>query len=213
MFTGIVEEIGTVKDVRISGGAKRLTVRCEEIVKDLKIDDSIAVDGVCLTTISISGPKFQVEAVEETIRKTNLSRISSGAQVNLERSLRFSDRLGGHLVQGHVDGVGQVSAIGNQAGGILLSVLIPARLANYVIAEGSITINGVSLTVARLAGAEVTISLIPHTLAKTNLGTLKIGDQVNIEVDLIAKYVEKLLGCSEQTEVTENWLRKAGYDN
>ncbi len=150
--------------------------------------------------------------MEETLRKSTLGGIKRDDTVNLELSLRFSDRMGGHLVQGHVDGVGEVTAVQPQRGGTLLSVKLPDRLMKYVISEGSIAIEGVSLTVARLKGNLVTISLIPHTLKKTTLSELQVGDRVNIEVDLIGKYVENLLSKPEESRLSEEWLQKMGYE-
>jgi riboflavin synthase len=211
MFTGLIEEKGVVREIEARNGALRFDIAGRRVLEDLKIDDSISVNGVCLTTISVSGQQFSVEAVEETLKKTTLSELKQGARVNLERALRFSDRLGGHLVQGHVDGVGQVTSMQNQEGAVLLSIRIPESLARYVISEGSISVNGVSLTVARLQGNQATIALIPHTLEMTNLGDLEAGAGVNIEGDLIGKYVEKLLGQKHESNITEKWLQKAGY--
>ncbi|MFQ5864446.1 MAG: riboflavin synthase [bacterium] len=211
MFTGIIEETGIVEDVRERRAALRLTLSAHEVLPDMKVDDSIAVSGVCLTVINISNSAFQVEAVAETLRKTTLGALQKGAGVNLERSLRLSDRLSGHLVQGHVDGVGKVVGAQTQPGGRLLSVEVPKNLMRYVISEGSIAIDGVSLTVARLSENVITISLIPHTLNKTTLGHLKAGDKVNIEVDLIGKYVERMLSMPEQSKISEEWLQEIGY--
>jgi riboflavin synthase len=211
MFTGIIEETGLVKDVKAQRGALLLTLAAREVVHDLKIDESISVNGVCLTVIKISNSDFQVQAVEETLKKTTLAILQRGAKVNLERSLRLSDRVGGHLVQGHVDVVGRVAAVHPQQGGRLLSIEVPKNLMRYIISEGSIAIEGVSLTVARLSENIITISLIPHTLDKTTLGTLKAGDKVNIEVDLIGKYVERILSKPEESKISEGWLQKIGY--
>ncbi|MFQ6114032.1 MAG: riboflavin synthase [bacterium] len=211
MFTGIIEETGVVEDFRAQRGALLLTVSARDVLQDLKVDDSISVNGVCLTVIKISNSNFQVEAVEETLRKTTLGALQKGARVNLERSLRLSDRLGGHLVQGHVDGVGKVVAVQPQQGGRLLCVEVPKGLLKYIISEGSIAIEGVSLTVARLSDNIITISLIPHTLNRTTLGFLKVGDRVNIEVDLIGKYVERILIKPGESKISEEWLQKIGY--
>ncbi len=211
MFTGLIEEIGEVKEIQNRGLARRMIVAASAVLDDLAVDDSIAVSGVCLTVIHVSDTGFQVEAVEETLRKTTLGTLRNGSKVNLERALRFSDRLGGHLVQGHVDSIGQITDVHPQEVGRLIAVAIPTRLSKYVISEGSIAIDGVSLTVARLRENTATISLIPHTLQKTTLGELKSGTKVNIEVDLIGKYIEKLLPHSE-SKFSEEWLQKMGYD-
>ncbi|RMF69959.1 MAG: riboflavin synthase [Calditrichaeota bacterium] len=212
MFTGLVEEVGRVTQASRRGGALRLTIAAEHVVQDLEVDDSIAVNGVCLTAVEVKGSSFLVEAVEETLRKTTLASLRTGSRVNLERSLTLADRLGGHFVQGHVDGVGRVTSLQKQKGGVLLNVRLPSYLMKYVISEGSIAIDGVSLTVARLAGDEITISLIPHTLELTTLGEVHPGQAVNIEVDVIGKYVESILTKSDAGKLTEAWMQRLGYD-
>ncbi|MFQ5675358.1 MAG: riboflavin synthase [bacterium] len=211
MFTGLIEEIGTIKKVENASGVLRFTIAAKEVLSELAVDDSIAINGVCLTVVGFSKSNFLVEAVEETLRKTTLGLLKTGSQVNLERSLRFSDRMGGHFVQGHVDGVAEVTAVKSQAGGQLLAIKLPRRLLKYVISEGSIAINGVSLTVARLKDDEIIISLIPHTLVRTTLNGLQVGEQVNIEVDLIGKYVESILTRPEPNKISRQSLLEAGY--
>ena len=211
MFTGLIEEIGTIEQIQKHRGTLRFTLSVKEVVKDLAIDDSVALNGVCLTVVEFSKSNFQVEAVEETLNKTTFGSLKNGSQINLERSLRFSDRMGGHFVQGHVDAVGEVAAVQRQEGGVLLSIKLPAHLLKYVISEGSIAIDGVSLTIARLKENQITISLIPHTLEKTTLANLKVADKVNIEVDLIGKYVERILTRQNQSKISEEWLEEMGY--
>lgn len=211
MFTGLIEEIGTIEQIQKHRGTLRFTLSVKEVVKDLAIDDSVALNGVCLTVVEFSKSNFQVEAVEETLNKTTFGSLKNGSQINLERSLRFSDRMGGHFVQGHVDAVGEVAAVQRQEGGVLLSIKLPAHLLKYVISEGSIAIDGVSLTIARLKENQITISLIPHTLDKTTLANLKVADNVNIEVDLIGKYVERILTRPNQSKISEEWLEERGY--
>ena len=211
MFTGLIEEIGTIEQLQKNRGTLRFTISAKEVVKDLAVDDSVSINGVCLTVIQFSKSNFQVEAVEETLSKTTLGSSKTGSQVNLERSLRFSDRMGGHFVQGHVDAVGEVVAVKRQEGGVLLSIKLPSHLLKYVISEGSVAIDGVSLTIARLKENKITISLIPHTLEKTILANLKAGDGVNIEVDLIGKYVERILTRPNQSKISEEWLQEIGY--
>ena len=211
MFTGLIEEIGTIEQIQKHRGTLRFTISVKEVVKDLAIDDSVALNGVCLTVVEFSKSNFQVEAVEETLNKTTFGSLKKGSQINLERSLRFSDRMGGHFVQGHVDAVGEVAAVQRQEGGVLLSIKLPAHLLKYVISEGSIAIDGVSLTIARLKENQITISLIPHTLEKTTLANLKVADKVNIEVDLIGKYVERILTRPNQSKISEEWLEERGY--
>ncbi len=210
MFTGLIEEVGTVRQ-RQPRGAVRFTIEAQKVARDLKVDDSITVNGVCLTAVAVSNSGFEIDAVQETLDKTTLGRLHAGSRVNLERALRFSDRLGGHIVQGHVDSIGHVTQVAPQESGKLLSIRLPTDKMKYVIPEGSITVDGVSLTVARIDNAVITIALIPHTLQSTTLDWIKIGDQVNIEVDLIGKYVESILLKSEHGGVTEARLRDFGY--
>lgn len=211
MFTGLVEEVGIVKAVENRGGAKRFTISADNLLNELAVDDSVAISGVCLTVVSLSEKSFHVEAVAETLRKTTLESWRTGRKLNLERSLRLMDRLGGHLVQGHVDAVAQVVEIQTQQGGLLVSFAIPKHLVKYIISEGSITIDGVSLTVARLQESIATVSLIPHTLQKTTLGELQVGSQVNLEVDLIAKYIERLITAPNEGKISEQWLQRMGF--
>ncbi len=211
MFTGLIEEIGKIREVRHSGSAVRLSVTADLILEGLQIDDSVAVNGVCLTVVLVAASGFEVDAVDETLRKSTLGDFRSGGMVNLERCLLPTDRLGGHIVQGHVDCTGRVAALRAQDAGQLLTIKLPAEKQKYVIAEGSIAVDGVSLTVARLQNDEVTIALIPHTLAKTTLGRLKIGDAVNIEVDLIGKYVERMLHSPGGKPLTAAWLKQVGF--
>lgn len=211
MFTGIVEEVGIVEKVLVRQGALHLSITAHEVLEELAVNDSISVSGVCLTVVQVSESNFHVDVVEESLKKTTLGNLLKGKKVNLERSLRLSDRLGGHFVQGHVDDVGKVVAIQSQAGGRLISIEIPEHLMKYVISEGSIAIDGVSLTVARFSKNVAIISVIPHTLKKTTFYWSKVGDKVNIEVDLIGKYVGRLLSKTEQNKITDEWLQKIGY--
>ncbi|MFQ5631648.1 MAG: riboflavin synthase [bacterium] len=193
MFTGLVEEIGKIIGTGISRGAKKLMVQADVCLEDLKIDDSIAINGVCLTVVKREQNYFTVEAVDETLKKSTLGQLRTGDVVNLERALIANGRLGGHFVQGHVDGVAKVKGWQQQAGGQLLTLDMQAHLQKYMIPKGSITIDGVSLTIANLTRQNVQIALIPHTLAVTTLGKLKTGDDVNIEVDMLGKYVYRFL--------------------
>ncbi len=211
MFTGLIQEIGVIKSAVRKGGLLRLTIEAPEVSQELAVNDSVSVSGVCLTVVQRRDARFEVEAVEETLRKTTLGKLSVGDRVNLEPCVRLADRLGGHLVQGHVDGVGRVTAVQYQQGSVLLSVQIPPALMKYVILHGSIAVDGVSLTVARLKGHQITISLIPHTLEKTTLSELKPGDSVNIEVDLIGKYVESLLPDLTAGTLDDERLQNLGF--
>ncbi len=191
MFTGIVAQKGTVVVVA-DGGGKRLTLDAGPLA-DLGIGDSIAVNGVCLTAVTVESPLVEVDVVGETLARSNLGELEPGDVVNLERPLPASGRFDGHVVQGHVDGVGVVSHVEERPDGKRIRIEVPDDLDRYVVEKGSITIDGVSLTVAAIGSGWLEVALIPHTLEVTNLGLRLVGDQVNLEVDILAKYVEKLL--------------------
>jgi riboflavin synthase len=211
MFTGLIEEIGQLVAVESMGTARRFTIGAEKILADAKIDDSICVSGVCLTVVAISGNAFQVQAVDETLRKTTLGNLRQSRRVNLERALRPTDRLGGHFVQGHVDGTAQIVDFIPQAAGKLMVVELDNKLLRYVIPHGSIALDGVSLTVAQLENSRLTIALIPHTLAQTTLGERQAGDWINVETDLLGKYVERLLATQAGSNLTNEKLLAWGY--
>jgi riboflavin synthase len=197
MFTGIVEEIGEVLDVRASAEIVVLTVRGPRVTADARHGDSIAVNGVCLTVVDTAGPgrtdgTFTVELVPETLARSSLSAVAAGALVNLERALPAGGRLGGHIVQGHVDGVATLLARTPAERRNELRFSLPPQLARYVVEKGSIAVDGVSLTVAAVHEGGFTVALIPTTLAHTTLGARRPGDTVNLEVDVVAKYVERL---------------------
>ena len=192
MFTGIIAAVGTVTAVRPTAGGVRLRIEAGGLpLADVAVGDSIAVNGVCLTAIALAGGAFDADVSNETLACT--TGFAAGARVNLEKALRLADRLGGHLVSGHVDGVGTVTAFDDLGGSARLEVEVPAELARYVARKGSIAVNGVSLTVNDTAATDFSVNLIPHTLATTNLGELHAGDRVNLEADLIARHVERLL--------------------
>jgi riboflavin synthase len=189
MFTGIVEERGVVREV----GTTRLSIGCRTVTSDATEGASIAVNGACLTVVERSDDHLAFDVSEETLRRTSFSRLRAGDPVNLERPLTLSSRLGGHLVQGHVDGVGEVVAIDlADDGSSWITVRAPERMARYLVDKGSVCVDGVSLTVASRDGETFGVALIPHTLEVTTLGTAEVGDPVNLEVDVIAKYVEAL---------------------
>ncbi|MGD9897850.1 MAG: riboflavin synthase [Calditrichaceae bacterium] len=215
MFTGLIEEIGKITGIESIAGGKRIKISAKSIMNDIKIDDSVAVNGVCLTVITCDAENFRVDAVGDTLKKTTFSQLREGAEVNLERAVRLMDRLGGHLVQGHVNGVGTITQINKLGENYFLEVDIPKGLTKYLISEGSIAIDGISLTIARLNDSKVGVSVIPHTWSNTHLKLRKIGDHVNIETDVIAKYVENLMNSkktqSGDTIFSDEWFKKLGY--
>jgi riboflavin synthase len=225
MFSGIVEETGKILAVADTSEGRRLKIAATTVTSDLELGDSVSVSGTCLTVTERGGEWFQVEATLHTLRVTKLGSLKGGDRVNLERAVRLSDRLGGHLVSGHVDGLGQVRNIETDGFSRLVSFAVDAALAGFFVEKGSVTIDGVSLTVAKFeqpaAGVSpgdflFTVALIPHTMSVTTLGSLKVGDTVNVEVDLIAKYVARLLEpvCGEKVNkagITLSFLAEHGY--
>jgi riboflavin synthase len=202
MFTGIVEELGVVDGIEDQGDAVRLTVRGPHVVSDAGLGDSIAVNGCCLTVAERDHDRFTADVMRETLDRTSLGALAPGGKVNLERAVTAHTRLGGHIVQGHVDGTGAIVSRTPSEHWEVVSVSVPTALARYLVPKGSITVDGISLTVVDvLDGPEptFTVSLIPETLARTTLGFKQPGDPVNLEVDVIAKYVERLLGAQTPT--------------
>ena len=212
MFTGIIEEIGTLRSIERRGGKAVLAIAVHALPDDIKAGDSIAVDGVCLTVTSLTGDSFMADAVEETLSRSTLKSWNQGERVNVEYALRAGRRLGGHFVQGHVDGVGIIRDIRELEGSMLYTLLLPEELTSFCIEKGSIAIDGISLTIARLSGNEITVSIIPHTRGNTNLAHKRMGSGVNVEVDLIGKYVRRFLDGAQQNEgISEEFLRKTGF--
>ncbi|MGI8511941.1 MAG: riboflavin synthase [Solirubrobacteraceae bacterium] len=192
MFTGLVQELGRVAALDGAGNGARLTVD-GAVASELAVGDSVAVNGVCLTATEIANGGFSADVMAETLRRTSLGSVTPGSPVNLELPLRASDRLGGHVVQGHVDGLGTVAAIREEGFARVLTIAAEESLLRYVVAKGSIAVDGISLTVAAVDAAGFSVSLIPETLERTNLGAATAGTAVNLEVDVLAKYVEKLV--------------------
>lgn len=192
MFTGIIEELGTVQAIIKGVHSAKLRVLAPLAVSDAKLGDSIAVNGICLTVTACDSATFTAEAMAETLDKTNLGDLKPGAKVNLERALRLSDRLGGHIVSGHVDGTGIITRQTRQDIAIVTEISCPGHLVKYMAPKGSVAIDGISLTIKEVEEQSFTVSLIPHTRGVTTLGLKKAGDKVNLEVDIIAKYLEKL---------------------
>ena len=196
MFTGIVEELGRVAAIQaLPDNAIRITIEGPTVLSDANLGDSICVNGVCLTVAEQNGDQFTADVMSETINRTTIGDLLAGSQVNLERPVTLATRLGGHLVQGHVDAVGQVSAREHSENWDVVTITPPKELLKYVVEKGSITIDGTSLTVSSVTDSTFSVSLIPATLEKTTLGIRQIGDRVNLEVDVLAKYVEKLVAA------------------
>jgi riboflavin synthase len=193
MFTGIVEELGSVEAVERQGDAVRLTVRADTVLEDVHLGDSIAVNGCCLTVAATDGRTWTADVMQETLDKTSLGALEHGSRVNLERAVTPSTRLGGHIVQGHVDGTASVRRRTPSEHWELVELDLPRDLSRYLVPKGSITVDGISLTVVEVGEDWFSVSLIPETLARTTLGSRQPGDVVNLEVDVVAKYVEKMV--------------------
>ncbi|KXG11129.1 Riboflavin synthase [Anoxybacillus sp. P3H1B] len=215
MFTGIIEEMGTIEQMNHSGEAITVTIRAEKVLEDVRLGDSIAVNGVCLTVTSFTARSFTVDVMPETIRATSLRMLSKGSKVNLERAMGAGGRFGGHFVSGHVDGVGEIINKKPVANAVYYEIKIPRELRSYMILKGSVAVDGTSLTIFGLTDDTFTISLIPHTRAETILGDKQVGDIVNIECDLIGKYVKQFVegnkAAKEQGAITLEFLEEHGY--
>ena len=198
MFTGIVEEVGVIREAAGIAGGFRITVAARKVLAELKIGDSISLDGACQTVVARSLESFAVEAVGETLAKTTLGGYRTGRRINLERAIEAGGRLGGHIVQGHVNGTGRIAALTRGGDHFLLEVRVPEEFGRYIVEEGSIAVDGVSLTVACLQGSRVGIRVVPHTACQTTLGGKRAGEPVNVEVDILARYMEKLLSAADR---------------
>jgi riboflavin synthase len=198
MFTGIIEELGTVASVQVLPDSIRLAIKGNLVRQDLSQGESISVNGVCLTAAEITSDGFVADVMLETLNRSSLSGISQGESVNLERAMSGAGRFGGHVVQGHVDGVAEIISREPSANWEVVKVKIPAELSKYVVHKGSITFDGVSLTVNEISGNTVSLSLIPETLRLTTLGTKQVGDKLNVEADILAKHIEKLIEARSQ---------------
>ena len=194
MFTGIVEEVGTIKSVRGGANSAILEIAGSTIFSDLKLGDSVAVNGVCLTVTSFTSNAFIADVMHETLNRSSLGALSVGSKVNLERAMAANGRFGGHIVSGHIDGTGTVVSIQRDANAIWYQIKTVPSIMRYVVEKGSIAIDGISLTVAKLSSNTFSVSIIPHTATQTTLGLRRVGDTVNLENDIIGKYVEKLMG-------------------
>ena len=213
MFTGIIEEVGKVTSIEQRGENRRITITAEATPRELNTGGSVAVSGVCLTALDIKPKSFCADLAPETWARTSLSRIREGALVNLELPMKADGRFGGHIVQGHVDGVGKLTAFDRIADSEnwWLHIDLPADVARYTVYKGSLSIEGISLTVATLEGLRCSVAIIPHTVEMTNLKSLKPGDPVNLEADIIAKYVEKMMKGESSSSLTVEELTRQGF--
>lgn len=215
MFTGLVEEIGKIESIIKSEKSAKIIIKANKVLKEVMLGDSIATNGVCLTVTSFESGKFTVDVMAETIRRSNLKGLSPGDEVNLERALRLGDRLGGHIVSGHIDGTGIIRSYEKEDNAIWVSISASHEILKYIVQKGSIAIDGVSLTVAYVDESIFKVSIIPHTKDMTTLLRKKVGDEVNLECDMIGKYIEKLLGAKEQAPVKKgidfDFLSETGF--
>ena len=215
MFTGIIEEIGTISAVRRNPLEAKLTIFAEKIFSDLKIGASVAVNGVCLTASEISGNTFTADVMNETFHRSSLSELKSGSHVNLERAMAADGRFGGHIVAGHVDGTGIITNIKKDDNAVWYTISADSSIMKYIIEKGSVAVDGISLTVAEVLKDSFSVSVIPHTAKETILSQKKLGDTVNLENDLVGKYVEKLLNFNHdekpKSRITREFLANAGF--
>ncbi len=215
MFTGLIEEIGIVKSIHQSGKSATLVVAASRVLEDVKLGDSISTNGVCLTVTQFNSNEFTVDVMPETMKRSNLEKLKSGSKVNLERAMKVGDRFGGHIVSGHIDGMGIIKAFKEDDNAIWVSVSCDNEILKYIIEKGSIAIDGISLTVAYVDDMTFNVSIIPMTRNDTTLISRKIGDKVNLECDIVGKYVEKLMGFPEKKEVknmmSADFLKENGF--
>lgn len=211
MFTGLIEEVGKIKKLQSYGGGLRISVSAKIVLHNMQIGDSININGVCQTVVSFDKNLFEVEAVEETLKKTSFGKLKLNDLVNLESSLTLNKKLGGHFVLGHTDTTGTITKIKKLSASNLITIKYPKEYSKFIIDVGSIAIDGISLTVAEFDENIFTISVIPHTWKSTDLSEKKVGDIINLEFDVLGKYVARLLGKDKQEKITEDWLRELGY--
>ncbi|MCD6472053.1 riboflavin synthase [Candidatus Aerophobetes bacterium] len=213
MFTGIVEEVGEVNEFKPSSLFSRLNIKAHKVLEGTKCSDSILINGVCLTVVGIKESDFTVEVISQTLNKTNLSKLRERSKVNLERALSSFNRLGGHLVTGDIDGVAKIKDVDKRGKQVIIKIQPPSSLMRYIVNQGRVALEGISLTVADVVGKDFTVCLIPFTLANTTLSLKKKGDLLNLEVDIISKYVEKILGeRSSRQKIDREFLKRNGYE-
>ena len=217
MFTGIIEEVGIIKEVKIGVKSSKLIIKANKVLEKTRVGDSICTNGVCLTVTNVKGNSFEADVMAETLRRSNLGLLDIGNKVNLERALNLESRLGGHIVSGHIDGIGQIISLEKEDNAIWVTVKAASEILRYVVLKGSITIDGISLTVAYVDEIIFKVSIIPHTAQETTLVNKSIGETVNLECDVISKYVEKLMGFASKeeynpnTSISEEFLRENGF--
>ena len=215
MFTGLIEEMGKIQSVIKSAKSAQITLRASKVLEDVKLGDSISTNGVCLTVTEYGTGFFTVDVMAETMRKSNLKNLTPGELVNLERALRLGDRLGGHMVSGHIDGVGSITSFENEDNAVWIGIKASEELLKYIVEKGSIAIDGVSLTVAYVDNNMFKVSIIPHTKTATTLLHKKVGDEVNLECDIVGKYIEKLVAPKEEVphkgKIDINFLSNHGF--
>jgi len=218
MFTGLIEEIGSIKSIQRGGKSIRLTVSASKIMDDVKLGDSIATNGICLTVVSYNSAGFSADVMPETMSRTNFGLLGAGSRVNLERALCVGDRLGGHMVSGHVDGLGEIVGKEREDNAIWVSVAAPEKILKYIVEKGSVAIDGISLTVAYVDEKIFKVSIIPLTQGDTTLTSKKQGEKVNLECDMTAKYIEKFMfrkdeerEGSEKSDISMNFLKENGF--
>ncbi len=211
MFTGLIEEKGIVKQISPSGKGLTITIQAEKIFDDLKVGDSVNINGACQTVVNINKLNFTVDTIEETIKKTNLGTLRINENVNLERSIRADSRLGGHFVLGHIDTTGIITGIQKLTNSHSVKISFPEEFGKYLVRVGSVAIDGISLTAADVEKSSFTVAIIPHTWQETNLNIKKTGDTVNLEFDILGKYIAKFLGLDKDSKLSEEWLKELGY--
>ncbi len=211
MFTGIIEETGQLASIKRGASSMEMTIRATVVLEETKIGDSISVEGVCLTVTSMSNGRFTVDVMPETFHGTTLSSLSTSSPVNLERAMAANGRFGGHLVAGHIDGVGKILRKRPQENALYIDIAAPAELLAQSIVKGSVAIDGISLTIFELSENHLTVSLIPHTAGETTLGRKKVGDSVNLETDMFGKYVQRFMEHAPKQPMSAEYLRRHGF--
>jgi len=211
MFTGIIEEIGEVFQIQQGAKSLKIKIKASKVLEDVSVGDSIAVNGICLTVCEFNDNTFSADVMAETIRKSSMSGLKMGSRVNLERAMSANGRFGGHIVSGHIDGIGKIENIKPEDNAIWFTISTTKDLSKYIVKKGSIAIDGISLTVADVKGDVFKVSIIPHTAKETILSIKKSGDVVNLECDIVGKYIEKLINRGETSTITKDFLALHGY--